>query len=96
MLREISDQSICCQSRTGWRETAFGAGEGHTEIGAGERIDICNTALLDLLEYDWRTNRTVIKRDTAARNEFSSILKVMLDRQIPRAMELQDQIARTC
>lgn len=53
-----------------------------------------HTALLDLLEYDWRTNRAVIKRDTAVRKEFSTILKAMLDRQIPRAMELQDQIVR--
>lgn len=53
-----------------------------------------HTALLDLLELDWRTNGAVIKRDTAVRKQFSTILKLMLDRQIPRAMELQDRIAR--
>lgn len=53
-----------------------------------------HTVLLDLLEYDWRNNGALIMRDVAIRKQFSTILKAMLDRQIPRAMELQDQISR--
>ena len=54
-----------------------------------------HTALLDLLEYDWKSNSALIKRDPVVRRVFSTILKVMLDQQIPRAMELQDQIVRS-
>ncbi len=54
-----------------------------------------DSALLDLLEYDWRTNSRLIKTDTSLRKNFSIILKTLSDRQIPRAMELQDMIARS-
>ena len=47
------------------------------------------TALLNLLEYDWKNNSALIKRDVAVRKQFSTILKVMLDRQISRAKELR-------
>jgi hypothetical protein len=51
-------------------------------------------ALLKLLEHDWRTNSRAITRDTEIRKQFSTILKTMTDRQIPRALELQDQMRR--
>ncbi len=53
------------------------------------------SALLDLLEHDWTMNSRLIKSDTNVREDFSIILKIMADRQIPRAMELQDMIARS-
>lgn len=54
-----------------------------------------DSALLALLEYDWRVNSRLIKNDANVRQDFSTILKTMSDRQIPRAMELQDMIARS-
>lgn len=54
-----------------------------------------DSALLDLLEYDWTINSRLIKSDTNVRQDFSIILKTMSDRQIPRAMELQDVMARS-
>lgn len=53
------------------------------------------SALLDLLEHDWTVNSHLIKSDTNVREDFSITLKTMADRQIPRAMELQDMIARS-
>ncbi len=52
-------------------------------------------SLLDLLEYDWKENSRLIKKDASVRRDYWTILKTMLDRQIPRAMELQDRIARS-
>lgn len=54
-----------------------------------------DSALLDLLEYDWRLNSHLIKNDANVRRQFTTILKTMSDRQIPRALEFQDQIARS-
>lgn len=54
-----------------------------------------DSALLDLLEHDWAINSRLIKNDTNIRQDFSIILKTMSDRQIPRAMELQDIMARS-
>ena len=52
-------------------------------------------SLLDLLEYDWKENSRLIKNDARIRQDFTTILKTMLDRQIPRAMELQDRMSRS-
>ena len=54
-----------------------------------------DSALIDLLENDWKINSRLIKSDTNVRQDFSIILKTMSDRQIPRAMELQDMMARS-
>ena len=54
-----------------------------------------DSALLDLLEHDWTINSRLIKSDTNVRQDFSIILKTMSDRQIPRAMELQNMMARS-
>ena len=51
-------------------------------------------ALLKLLEHDWRENSRLISKDAGIRMQFSTILKTMTDRQIPRAMELQDKMIR--
>ena len=51
-------------------------------------------ALLKLLEHDWRENSRQISKDAGIRKQFSTILKTMTDRQIPRAMELQDKMIR--
>lgn len=51
-------------------------------------------ALLKLLEHDWRENSRLISKDAEIRRQFSTILKTMTDRQIPRAMELQDRMTR--
>lgn len=49
-------------------------------------------ALLKLLEHDWRENSRLISTDAEIRRQFSTILKTMTDRQIPRALELQDRM----
>jgi hypothetical protein len=51
-------------------------------------------ALLKLLEHDWRENSRSISKDAGIRRQFSAILKTMTDRQISRAMELQDKMIR--
>lgn len=51
-------------------------------------------ALLKLLEHDWRENSRLISKDADIRRQFSTILKTMTDRQMPRAMELQDKMIR--
>jgi len=51
-------------------------------------------ALLKLLEHDWRENSRLISKDSEIRRQFSTILKTMTDRQVPRAMELQDKMIR--
>lgn len=51
-------------------------------------------ALMKLLEYDWQNNSSLILSDAEVRRQFSTILKTMLDRQSPQAMELQDQVLR--
>jgi len=53
-----------------------------------------DSALLKLLEHDWRENSRVIKSDSGVRTDFSTILKMLTDRQIPQAMELQDKMVR--
>lgn len=51
-------------------------------------------ALLKLLEHDWKKNSRIIGKDAETRKHFSTLLKSMTDRQIPRAMELQDKMIR--
>jgi hypothetical protein len=51
-------------------------------------------ALLKLLEYDWHKNSNLIRKDVETRKQFSNLLKTMTDRQVPRAMELQDRMMR--
>ncbi len=54
-----------------------------------------DSALLNLLELDWRENNRALIQDSTARGHFTTILKALTDRQIPRALELQDQVVRT-
>ncbi|MCA9071133.1 MAG: hypothetical protein KDA84_19530, partial [Planctomycetaceae bacterium] len=51
-------------------------------------------ALMKLLGYDWQNNSSLILSDAAVRRAFSLILKTLLDRQVPQAMELQDKMLR--
>jgi len=51
-------------------------------------------ALLKLLEYDWEHNSAQIQSDQVIRQQFSTILKTMSDRQVPQALELQDKMVR--
>lgn len=51
-------------------------------------------ALLKLLEYDWENNSAEIYSDQVIRQQFSTILKTMSDRQVPQALELQDKMVR--
>ena len=51
-------------------------------------------ALLKLLEYDWENNSAQIQSDQVIRQQFSTVLKTMSDRQVPRALELQDRMVR--
>jgi hypothetical protein len=51
-------------------------------------------ALLKLLEHGWRANSRFIIKDAGIRKQFSTILKTMTDRQIPRALVLQDKMIR--
>jgi hypothetical protein len=53
-----------------------------------------DSALLKLLEHDWREHSRLIANDTNVREQFARILKTMTDRQIPRAMALQDRMLR--
>lgn len=53
-----------------------------------------DSALLRLLEHDWSKNARLITKDADIRRQFSTILKSMTDRQIPRALELQDKMLR--
>jgi|GEM_PF-1429095 len=52
-------------------------------------------ALLKLLEQDWGNNSGLIQSDSTIRQQFSTILKAMSDRQVPQAMELQDKMIRS-
>ncbi len=52
-----------------------------------------DSSLLHLLEYDWKQNSRLIKEGGAPRQHFSTLLKLLADRQIPGALELQDRIA---
>ncbi len=54
-----------------------------------------DSALLDLLELDWQESKQLILRDETVRGHFIVILKAMTDRQIPRALELQDRVIRS-
>lgn len=54
-----------------------------------------DSALLNLLELNWRENKRALIQDSTARSHFTTILKALTDRQIPRALELQDQVVRT-
>ena len=51
-------------------------------------------ALLKLLEYDWENNSAQIQSDQVIRQQFSTVLKTMSDRQVPRALELQDRMVQ--
>ena len=51
-------------------------------------------ALLTLLEYDWQYNSRLILSDTEVRQQFSTLLKSMSDRQVAQALELQDKMLR--
>ena len=51
-------------------------------------------ALLKLLEYDWQNNSHLILSDAEVRQQFSTILKSMTDRQVAQALELQDKMLR--
>lgn len=51
-------------------------------------------ALLTLLEYDWQNNSRLILSDAEVRQQFSTLLKSMSDRQIAQALELQDKMLR--
>ena len=51
-------------------------------------------ALLKLLEYDWQNNSRLILSDAEVRQQFSTILKSMSDRQVAQALELQDKMLR--
>lgn len=51
-------------------------------------------ALLKLLEYHWENNSAQIQSDQVIRQQFSTILKTMSDRQVPQALELQDKMVR--
>ncbi len=53
------------------------------------------SALLNLLELDWQQNKRTLMQDSTARRHFTTILKALTDQQIPRALELQDQVVRT-
>lgn len=52
-------------------------------------------SLLSLLEYDWQNNFRLILSDTEVRRQFSTILKLMSDRQVAQALELQDKMLKT-
>jgi len=52
-------------------------------------------SLLKLLEYDWRNNSRLILSDAEVRQQFSTLLKSMSDRQVAQALELQDKMLRT-
>jgi len=54
-----------------------------------------DSALLSLLELDWQQNKRALMQDSIARGHFTTILKALTDQQIPRALELQDQVVRT-
>ena len=51
-------------------------------------------ALLKLLEHDWQNNASLILSDVKVRQQFSTLLKSMTDRQVPQALELQDRMLR--
>ena len=51
-------------------------------------------ALLKLLEHDWQNNNHLILSDVKVRQQFSTLLKSMTDRQVPQALELQDRMLR--
>ena len=51
-------------------------------------------ALLKLLEYDWKNNSRLILSDAEVRQQFSTLLKSMSDRQVAQALELQDKMLR--
>lgn len=51
-------------------------------------------ALLKLLEYDWQNNSRLILSDAEVRQQFSTLLKSMSDRQVAQALELQDKMLR--
>lgn len=52
-------------------------------------------ALLKLLEHDWQNNTRLILSDLKVRQQFSTLLKSMTDRQVPQALELLDRMLRT-
>lgn len=54
-----------------------------------------DSSLLHLLEHYWKHNSRLIKEGGAPRQNFSTLLKLLADRQIPGALELQDRIAVT-
>ncbi|WP_442507931.1 hypothetical protein SH528x_006875 [Novipirellula sp. SH528] len=51
-------------------------------------------ALLKVLENDWEHNSAEIQSNQVIRQQFSTILKTMSDRQVPQALELQDKMVR--
>jgi hypothetical protein len=51
-------------------------------------------ALLTLLEYDWQNNSRLILSNSEVRQQFSTLLKSMSDRQVVQALELQDKMLR--
>ncbi|WP_302116980.1 hypothetical protein [Allorhodopirellula heiligendammensis] len=53
------------------------------------------SALLKLLEVYWRENQGSVIRDSSLRDDFTKVLKTMTDRQIPRALEMQDRLIRS-
>ncbi len=53
------------------------------------------TALLNLLETHWRDSKGKIVSNPEHRSAFTTLLKAMTDRQIPRALELQDRFFKS-
>ena len=49
-------------------------------------------SLLQLLEFDWKNSSQLIMSNPAVSIHFTSILKTLVDRQVPAALVIQDQL----